>query len=164
MSPAAIKWGGLGLTLLILLSAIAMQTYRLMALQTEHAEYIAQIAGERQIAEAVSRQTEQRTQRAIDQVRTDAQTQKAADDTRAAGLAAVGDSLRQQQARLLAERGTLRARLAERGKTIEDLVDLLAELRNEADQHAGHLAAALDASRRAGFACEASYDTLTFNQ
>lgn len=52
------------------------------------------------------------------------------------------------------------ARLTERGKTIDDLVDLLAELRSETDGYAGELAAALTASRRAGFAYEASYDAI----
>jgi uncharacterized coiled-coil protein SlyX len=68
--------------------------------------------------------------------------------------------MRNQIGRLLADKRTLNTRLAERGKTIEDLVDLLAELRSEADGYAGELAAALTASRRAGFACEASYDAI----
>ena len=41
-----------------------------------------------------------------------------------------------------------------------DTVDLLAELRSEADGYAGQLAAALTESRRAGFACERSYDSV----
>ncbi|MQT64344.1 DUF2514 family protein [Pseudomonas sp. FSL R10-0056] len=61
---------------------------------------------------------------------------------------------------LLADKGILNTLLAERGKTINDLVDLLAELRSEADGYAGELAAALTTSRRAGFACEASYDAV----
>ena len=70
-------------------------------------------------------------------------------------------SLRDQTAKLLADRATLRARLAARGQTIDGFADLLAQLRSEADDYAGGLAAALDASRRAGFACEASYAALT---
>jgi hypothetical protein len=37
-------------------------------------------------------------------------------------------------------------------------------LRTEADNTAGELATALDASRRAGFACERSYDAMRANQ
>ncbi len=69
-------------------------------------------------------------------------------------------SLRDQTRKLLDDKSALHTRLAERGKTITDLVDLLAELRSEADGYAGELAAALTASRRAGFACESSYDAI----
>jgi septal ring factor EnvC (AmiA/AmiB activator) len=143
---------------LVLLAGV--QTYRLMSLETTHAQYVAQIAGEKQIAESVARQTEQRHQTAIDQVQANALTQKAQDDAHAAELVAAGDSLRKQTGQLLADRAALRTRVAERGKTIDDLADLLAQLRAEADDHAGQLATALDASRRAGFACERSYDAL----
>lgn len=137
-----------------------MQTYRLQTMKAAHAEYVAQIEGEARIAEAAARQEEQRRQTAIDKVRSDAQTQKAADDAAAAQLVADGKLLRDQANRLLADRAALNTRLAARGKTINDLTDLLAQLRTEADDHAGELATALDASRRAGFACERSYDTL----
>ncbi|GAA0258968.1 DUF2514 family protein [Pseudomonas rhodesiae] len=139
---------------------LGIQTHRLDSAQTDHAQYVSDIATKAQQDSEKARQTEQQRQRDIDQVRTDAANQKISDDAHAAELVAVGVSLREQQARLLADRATLRARLAARGKTIEDLTDLLAQLRTEADNHAGELAAALDASRRAGFACEASYDAV----
>lgn len=146
------------IALLVIVAGI--QTHRLDNAQTDHADYVASIATQAQEASEKARQTEQQRQREIDQVRTDAANQKISDDAYAAELVAVGVSLREQQTSLLADRAALRARLAARGKTIDDLADLLAELRTEADNHAGELAAALDASRRAGFACERSYNAM----
>ena len=150
------------IALLVIVAGI--QTHRLDNAQTDHADYVASIATQAQEASEKARQTEQQRQREIDQVRTDAANQKISDDAYAAELVAVGVSLREQQTSLLADRAALRARLAARGKTIDDLADLLAQLRTEADNHAGELAAALDASRRAGFACERSYDSLRNTQ
>lgn len=144
----------------LLVIVAGIQTHRLDNAQTDHADYVASIATQAQEASEKARQTERKHQRDIDQVRTDAANQKISDDAYAAELVAVGVSLREQQAKLLADRAALRARLAARGKTIDDLTDLLAELRTEADNHAGELAAALDASRRAGFACERSYNAM----
>ena len=93
-------------------------------------------------------------------MRTDAADQKQKDDALASEQRADNDSLRDQTRKLLADKSTLNSRLAQRGKTINDLIDLLAKLRSEADGYAGELAAALTASRRAGFACERSYDAL----
>lgn len=146
------------ITALVIL--LGIQTHRLDNAQTDHADYVASIATQAQEASEEARKTEQQHQRNIDQVRTDAANQKISDDAHVAELLAVGVSLRQQQTSLLADRAGLRARLTARGKTIEDLTDLLAQLRTEADNHAGELAAALDASRRAGFACERSYDAI----
>ena len=143
---------------------LGIQTHRLDNAQTDHADYVASIATQAQEASEKARQTEQQHQRIIDQVRTDAANQKISDDAHAAELVAVGVSLREQQTSLLADRAALRSRLAARGKTIDDLIDLLAQLRTEADNHAGELAAALDASRRAGFACERSYDSMRASQ
>lgn len=139
---------------------LGIQTHRLDNAQTDHAEYVADIGRQANEASEQVRKTEQKHQQAIEQVRTDATNQKISDDAHAAELIAVGVSLREQQTKLLADRANLRARLAARGQTIEDLTDLLAQLRTEADNHAGELAAALDASRRAGFACERSYDAI----
>jgi chromosome segregation ATPase len=139
---------------------LAVQTHRLDNAQTEHAQYVANIATQANEASEKARQTEHKHQQAIEQVRTDAANQKISDDAHAAELVAVGVSLREQQAKLLADRANLRDRLAARGKTIEDLTYLLAQLRTEADSYAGDLATALDSSRRAGFACERSYDSL----
>jgi len=139
---------------------LGIQTHRLDNAQTAHAEYVSGIERQAKEASEQARQIEQAHRNAIDQVRTDAANQKSRDDAHAAELLAVGIILRDQQTKLLADRANLRARLAARGKTIDDLNDLLAQLRTEADNHAGELAAALDASRRAGFACERSYDSL----
>lgn len=144
----------------VLVIVAGIQTHRLDNAQTEHAEYVSGVETQAQEASEKARQTEQQRQRDIDQVRTDAANQKISDDAHAAELLAVGDSLREQQAKLLADRASLRSRLTARGKTIEDLTDLLAQLRTEADDYAGRLAIALTESRRAGFACERSYETL----
>lgn len=155
---AATRYFAAGIVAALIL--LAIQTHRLDNAQTEHAEYVAGIATQAHEASEKARQAEQQRQQTIDQVRTDAANQKGRDDAHAAELLAVGDSLRKQQSSLLADRAALRSRLAARGKTIDDLNDLLAQLRTEADNHAGQLATALDASRRAGFACERSYDSL----
>lgn len=143
---------------------LGIQTHRLDNAQTAHAEYVAGIEAQAKEASEQARKTEQKHQQAIEQVRTDAANQKISDDAHAAELVAMGVSLREQQTKLLADRTNLRASLAKRGKTIEDLADLLAQLRTESDNHAGELAAALDSSRRAGFACEASYDAIRITQ
>ncbi len=66
-------------------------------------------------------------------------------------------SLQQQVTDLLARRKRCAADLASTGKTRDDLADLLADLRREADEEAGGLAAALDRSRIAGHLCESMY-------
>ena len=122
---------------------------------------LAEIATAATKASEKARQTEQQRQREIDQVRANDAIQKQKDDAIAAQQRADNDSLRNHTRQLLADKAALNTRLAERGKTIDDLVDLLAELRSEADGYAGELAAALTASRRAGFACERSYDAVS---
>jgi len=140
--------------------AAGVQTFRLSDLQTDYAKYQSDIATAAQKAADKARDTEQQRQRDIDQVRNDAEAQKQIDEAHAAELRAAGDGLREQVGKLLADRTALSARLAARGKTVEDLTDLLAQLRAEADDYSGQLATALDDSRRAGFACEASYAAL----
>lgn len=66
-------------------------------------------------------------------------------------------SLQQQITDLIAARKSCAAEAASGGKARADLTVLLAELRRGADERAGSLAAALDRSRIAGFACEAAY-------
>ena len=132
----------------------------LSSLNAAHQVTLADIATAATRASEKARQTEQQRQRDIDQVRADAADQKQKDDALAARQRADNDSLRDQTRKLLADKSALNTRLTERGKTIDDLIDLLAELRSEADGYAGELAAALTESRRAGFACESSYDAI----
>jgi hypothetical protein len=66
-------------------------------------------------------------------------------------------SLQQQITDLIAARKSCTAEVASGGKARADLTVLLADLRRSADETAGSLAAALDRSRIAGFACEAAY-------
>lgn len=89
-------------------------------------------------------------------------TDHATEQTRdVAAAAAVADSrahsLQQQVTDLLARRKRCAADLAGTGKTRDDLADLLADLRQEADDQAGSLAEALDRSRIAGQLCESMY-------
>ncbi|GLX92033.1 hypothetical protein Pfra02_46010 [Pseudomonas fragi] len=133
---------------------------QLAEVRAEYSDYKFSVATAATVASEKARQTEKQRQRDIDQVRADAVDQKQKDDALASEQRADNDSLRDQARKLLADKSTLNTRLAQRGKTINDLIDLLAELRSEADGYAGELATALTASRRAGFACERSYDAV----
>ena len=163
MSPG--RW----LTPVVLVAIACFSTWKVDAwrygkqladLSAAHQTTLADIATAATKASEKSRQTEQQRQREIDQVRANDAIQKQQDDAIAAQQRADNDSLRNETRKLLADKSALNARLAQRGKTIDDLVDLLAELRSEADGYAGQLAAALTESRRAGFACESSYDAV----
>jgi len=167
MSPA--RWLGL----VVLLAIACFATWKVDAwrygkqladVRKELADYKSDIAAAATKASEDARALEQQRQRDIEKVRTDAAEQKQKDDALADLQRADSSRLRDQVGQLLADKRILNTRLAERGKTIEDLVDLLAELRSEADGYAGELAAALTASRRAGFACEASYDAIAVQQ
>ena len=133
----------------------------LASLSTAYQTTLGDIATAATKASEKARQTEQQRQRDIDQVRANDAIQKQKDDALAAQQRADYGSLHDQVRKLLADKFALNTRFAERGKTINDLVDLLAELRSEADGYAGELAAALTASRRAGFTCERSYEALS---
>ena len=148
-------------TVIALLAGLAYQTFQVTEVRADYASYRSDTATAAANASEDARLAEQKLQRDIDQVRANAADQKQKDDALAAQQRADHDSLRDQTRRLLADKADLNPRLAERGKTINDLVDLLAELRSEADGYAGELAAALTESRRAGFACERSYDAVT---
>ena len=148
-------------TLIALLAGLAYQTFQLTEVRADYASYRSDTLTAAASAIEDARQAEQQHQRNIDQVRANAVDQKQKDDALAAQQLADHDSLRDQTRRLLADKANLNTRLADRGKTINDLVDLLAELRSEADGYAGELAAALTESRRAGFACERSYDAVS---
>ena len=163
MSPG--RW----LALVVLVAIACFSTWKvdawrygkeLASLGAAHQTTLAGIATAATKASEKARQTEQQRQRAIDQVRANDAIQKQKDDAIAAQQRADNDSLRDETRKLLADKVALNTHLAERGKTIDDLVDLLAELRSEADGYAGELASALTASRRAGFACERSYDAV----
>jgi len=147
-------------TLIALLAGLACQTLQLAEVRAEYAQFKSDTATAATKASEDARMAEQKHQRNLDQVRVNAADQKQKDDALAAQQLADHDSLRDQTRRLLADKTNLNTRLADRGKTINDLVDLLAELRSEADGYAGQLAAALTESRRAGFVCERAYDSV----
>ena len=163
MSP--VRWFGLVLLVVIAcFSTWKVDAWRygkqLADLSAAHQTELSNIATAANKASEKARQIEQQRQRDIDQVRTNAADRKQKDDAITALQRADNDSLRDETRQLLADKSALNTRLAERGKTIDDLADLLAELRSEADGYAGELASALTASRRAGFTCEASYDAV----
>lgn len=147
----------------VLVILCGVQTHRLDNAQTAHAEYVAGIELQAKEASEKARETEQQRQQAIEQVRTDAAKQKAQDDAHADDLLAAGDSLRKQTAKLLADRAALNSRLAARGKDLNDLTDVLAQLRQQVDDLAGSAARDADEFRRAGLACERSYDAMRTN-
>lgn len=152
-------WGVVALVVALAITAGA-QTYRLESLKAEYAVYVGDVKDAKSRAAAKALATQSKIQADLDQVRNDATTQKAADDALAARQRDDNRQLQQQITGVLADRASLRARLTARGKTIDDLTDLLAQLRNEADEYAGELASALTASRRSGFACERSYEAV----
>ena len=160
------RWVGIG----VLVGCSVFATWKVDAwrygkqlaeVRAEYSDYKTSVATAATDASEKARKTEQQRQRDIDQVRTDAADQKQKDDALASEQRADNDSLRDQTRKLLADKSTLNSHLAQRGNTIHGLIDLLAELRAEADGYAGDLAAALTASRRAGFACERSYNAIT---
>ena len=160
-----LRW--LGLAVLVVgavLSTWKVDAWRygkeLADVRKEFAYYKTDIATAFTKASEEARMLEQQWQRELEKVRTDVAEQKQKDDALVDLQRADSNRLREQTRQLLADKTALNTHLAEQGKTIEDLVDLLAELRSEADGYAGDLAAALTASRRAGFACEANYDAV----
>ena len=160
------RWVGIG----VLVGCSVFATWKVVAwrygkqlaeVRAEYSDYKSSVATAATETSEKARKTEQQRQRDIDQVRANAVDQKQKDDALAAEQRADNDSLRDQTRKLLSDKSAVNSRLAQRGKTINDLIDLLAELRSEADGYAGELAAALTASRRTGFACERSYDAVT---
>lgn len=139
---------------------LGIQTHRLDNAQTAHAEYVAGIEAQAKQASELARQTEQKHQQAIEQVRTDAQKQMQVAAADVVNAQSAADSLQRQVSKLLASRAALNSKVAAGSSTIRDLTTVLADLRQRADQRAGELAAIADAGRIAGISCEKSYDAL----
>ncbi len=114
------------------------------------------------IASESARTEEQRTQKTIDEVATNAQKQidNARADAVAANAAAV--SLREQARRIAAaaSRCPSNTSAATTSQTTDTTGDVLADLFSGADETAGSMAAAYDQARAAGLACEQAYDAL----
>lgn len=150
-------WGWL---LLASITVLAVMCVRLDNAQTQ----LNEVAGERDtaIARADSIANTLNLQRQltkdIEQVSENAQV-KTQQVTAAVAIAnGLARSLQQQVNDLLASRERCPSAPPSGGKTRDDLVPLLADLRRSADERAGELAAALDRSRIAGQACEAAYE------
>ncbi len=86
-----------------LVAALWLQSHRLDTAQADHAKYVSDVAVAAQVASEKARETERKAQATIEEVRTNANTQKAEDDSRIDRLNAVGVSLRDDQSRLLAD-------------------------------------------------------------
>jgi chromosome segregation ATPase len=153
-------WGIVAL-IVALSGGLLYQTLAVGDVRTEYAKYQSDIAKAAQDASETARETEQKRQRDIDQVRDDAQKQIEMAAADAVNAQSAADSLQLEVSKLLAGRAALSSQLAAGGKTIRDLTAVLADLRQRADQRAGDLAARADSSRIAGLACERAYDALT---
>jgi chromosome segregation ATPase len=151
----------IALLIALLAGALVYQTLALASARTEHADYVAGVDKAAKEASDAARAEEQRRQREIDQVRNDAQHQikAAADD--AAVAASAADSLQQQVDKLLASRASCNTRVAQGSQAIDDLTNVLADLRRRADERAGELARIADENRIAGLACEKAYESLS---
>jgi chromosome segregation ATPase len=145
----------------VLGGALIYQTLALADARQEHAAYVAGVERAARDASQAVREEEQRRQREINQVRSDAQKQikAAADDAAVAATAA--DSLQQQVTKLLAGRSACDSRVAQGSQTVADLTAVLADLRRRADERAGELARIADESRIAGLTCEKAYESLS---
>lgn len=111
----------------------------------------------------LAREEEQRRQRAIDEVRQDAEQQIARVETDAAAASAVAAGVL-EQARRLATRASQCAnhsRATQSGDAARQPAVVLADVLGRADARAGELARAYDRARTAGLACERAYFSLT---
>ena len=111
----------------------------------------------------LAREEEQRRQRAIDEVRQDAEQQIARVETDAAAASAVAAGVL-EQARRLATRASQCAnhsRVTQSGDAARQPAVVLADVLGRADARAGELARAYDRARTAGLACERAYFSLT---
>lgn len=136
------------------------QQYRINSLKTEYAEYVASVATAAAESEARARATEHRLQEEANAIGLESESKIKMAEADAAASRHIADSLHGKVSSLLKQRAGLSAAVTERGETIRDLSDLLAELFKRADQRAGELAKALDASRIAGLSCQARYDSI----
>ena len=154
-------WAWVVVVLISLLGgALVYQSLALAGLRNEYARYVGSVEKAARLATEDARREEQRRQLEINEVRNHAQTRirSAAHDAALAGAAA--DSLQQRVDQLLASRAACSSRVAKGGAAVRDLTAVLADLRRQADERAGELAAIADANRIAGQACESAYDSL----
>lgn len=135
----------------------------LAQLGRQHAQAVAQAAGTAREAEAQARLEEQRRAAALQEIADEADAARARATADADRARRAADSLR-DAARAAAARCSAPAddpTAAEPGASAASPGLVLADVLGRADDRAGELAAALDASRAAGLACERAYDALT---
>ena len=124
-------------------------------------DYRLEVAERDRRADAAARTEERRRQVAVEKVDEDAKGKLDAARADAAGAQSAADRLQLEVARLRAGRAaTCGAIAAQQREAGASAVGVLADLFESADRRAGELAAALDRSRIAGLACEASYESL----
>ncbi|MCE9936003.1 DUF2514 family protein [Aeromonas salmonicida] len=114
----------------------------------------------------LAREEEQRRQRAIDEVRQDAEQQIARVETDAAAASAVAAGVLEQARRLAARANQCASHTgaAQPGETARQPAVVLADLLSRADARAGELARAYDRARASGLACERAYHSLISQQ
>lgn len=148
-----------------LVTGWGVQTGRIDALKSQHAQLRAE-AAER----TLEAQSEYRAREALWQTRFNKEAEDANTRTDAAVRDAAGARHERDRMRhtLAAYRAAARAATdtgpASSSETTPPAVDVLADLFGGADDAAGELAAALDLAYTAGITCERSFDALTFTE
>lgn len=148
--------------LLVLFAVVGVQQLRIFDAATELSDYRLEVSERDRRADAAARTEERRRQVAVDKVKEDAKGKLDAARADAAVAQSASDQLQLEVNRLRAGRSatcnTIAVQQREAGTSA---IDVLADLFESADRRAGELAAALDRSRVAGLACEASYAALS---
>lgn len=134
---------------------------RLSKAEAEHARQREQWAAERDKAQADARAEDARRVDAMQEVQRVAALSRAHDQADHRAAAAVGERVRAEARAAAARAAAADPSPADGGAPAAGPGLVLADLFGGADEAAGELAAALDAARTAGLACERSYDALT---
>ncbi|HDS1744190.1 DUF2514 family protein [Pseudomonas sp. M2] len=155
--------------LVALVLAAGGQQYRVVVAQgetstarSELADYRLEVAERDRRSAAQDRQKEQRRQAVADEEGESARKQLELAQGRAAAAESAAGGLRGEIARLRAgHRATCDTIAAQQRQAGASAVVVLGGLLEEADRMAGDLSTALERSRIAGLACEATYNGLT---
>lgn len=130
----------------------------LISVQQAYAAHLVDDADAHLKAEQDARTEEQRKQKAIDDVREQAQQRIAQAESTAATAAATADGLRGELRKVRSREATSNATAAAGSKARESVTSVLAGLLDESLARNVELAKEADRSRNAGLSCEASYD------
>lgn len=136
------------------------QQYRLNVAQTEHAEYVAQVATKRaqSAADAIARQ--QKLQQQADTENERAKQEIATLEAAAADARNAADGLRAQLRIIAGRLATQGATIAGERQATSGTIGVLAELLDESVRRNQVLAEEADRSRSAGLSCERHYEAI----